>query len=52
MNTVPNDEWQRLYGRAIAERPFLPIRGKWADSVRKDKERKKKGRNPRSRPTL
>lgn len=39
-----DDERQRLYGRAIKEREYLPIRGKWASSVRKDKERKKKER--------
>lgn len=37
-----DDERQRLYGRAIKEREYLPIRGKWASSVRKDKERKRK----------
>lgn len=36
------DERYRLYRRAIMEREYLPIRGKWAVSVRKDKERKKK----------
>lgn len=37
-----SDERQRLYSRAIKERDSLPIRGKWAESVRKDKERKRK----------
>lgn len=37
-----SDERERLYSRAIKERDSLPIRGKWAESVRKDKERKRK----------
>ena len=37
-----SDERARLYSRAIKERDSLPIRGKWAESVRKDKERKRK----------
>lgn len=36
-----SDERQRLYRRAIEERDSLPIRGKWASSVGKEKERKK-----------
>ncbi len=38
------DERQRLYQRAITEREYLPIRGRWAVSVRKDKERKRQER--------
>ena len=37
-----SDERERLYSRAIKERDSLPIRGKWADTVRKEKERKRK----------
>ena len=37
-----SDERERLYSRAIKERDSLPIRGKWAESVRKEKERKRK----------
>ena len=46
-DVVVEDEWQRLYQRAIMEREYLPIRGKWAISVRKNKERKKKEREDR-----
>lgn len=41
---VITDERQRLYQRAITEREYLPIRGKWAISIRKDKERKRQER--------
>lgn len=37
-----SDERERLYSRAIKERGSLPIRGKWAITVRKEKERKRK----------
>lgn len=37
-----SDERERLYSRAIKERGELPIRGKWAVTVRKEKERKRK----------
>ena len=42
------DERERLYQRAITEREYLPIRGKWAVSVRKDKERKRQERRNKS----
>lgn len=42
------DERQRLYQRAITEREYLPIRGKWAVSIRKDKERKRQERRNKS----
>lgn len=41
------DEKQRLYHRAITEREYLPIRGRWADTVRKDRERKRRERKKR-----
>ena len=41
------DERQRLYQRAIKEREYLPIRGKWAEAVRKDRERKKERKRKR-----
>lgn len=37
-----SDERERLYSRAIKERDMLPIRGKWAETVRKEKQRKRK----------
>ena len=37
-----SDERERLYSRAIKERDSLPIRGKWAEAVRKEKERKRR----------
>lgn len=37
-----SDERDRLYSRAIKERDSLPIRGKWAETVRKEMERKRK----------
>ncbi len=42
LQLAETDERQRLYQRAITEREYLPIRGKWAVSLRKDKERKRR----------
>lgn len=49
LQLVETDERQRLYRRAITEREYLPIRGKWAVSIRKDKERKRQEQRKKSR---